>query len=151
MQDIFVNHTLLILVYYHRSNNICCIVLLCSHNVMNISETTTTLETLTFMSISTTPDPHPCSSPDCYSSSNTYTGRANCTETGRICQRWDTNHPHHVVIDANNLPAHTLSDGYNYCRDPDSSGFPWCFTTDPRKRWERCDVPQCTGMLANLT
>jgi len=27
----------------------------------------------------------------------------------------------------------------NYCRQPKSSkGYPWCYTTDPRKRYEKC-------------
>jgi len=32
----------------------------------------------------------------------------------------------------------------NYCRNPatDYIGL-WCYTTDPHKRWEECDVPTC--------
>ena len=33
----------------------------------------------------------------------------------------------------------------NYCRNPDDEpGGPWCYTTDPAKRWEYCDVMNCT-------
>ena len=31
----------------------------------------------------------------------------------------------------------------NYCRNPDNSKGPWCYTTDKRKRWEYCQVPKC--------
>merc|ERR1712179_482006 len=33
---------------------------------------------------------------------------------------------------------------HNYCRNPDNEDEgPWCYTTDPNKRWEFCDVPLC--------
>ena len=28
-------------------------------------------------------------------------------------------------------------------RNPDGDSGPWCYTTDPDKRWEYCDVPVC--------
>uniref|UniRef100_A0A663MQJ5 Plasminogen n=1 Tax=Athene cunicularia TaxID=194338 RepID=A0A663MQJ5_ATHCN len=31
----------------------------------------------------------------------------------------------------------------NYCRNPDGEPRPWCFTTNPTKRWEYCDIPRC--------
>ncbi|CAG2246886.1 unnamed protein product [Mytilus edulis] len=31
----------------------------------------------------------------------------------------------------------------NYCRDPDNTGAPWCYTTDPDERWDYCPVPKC--------
>ena len=32
----------------------------------------------------------------------------------------------------------------NYCRNPDNlSGGPWCFTMDPKKKWEYC-FPKCS-------
>ena len=31
---------------------------------------------------------------------------------------------------------------HNYCRNPDSEdGGVWCYTTDPKVKWEYCDVP----------
>ena len=58
-----------------------------------------------------------------------------------------TTQPHKhrcAAYDANN----------NYCRNPDISNYPhinkycgggrpWCYTTDPNKRWEYCDIPKC--------
>ncbi|ROL52489.1 Plasminogen [Anabarilius grahami] len=33
----------------------------------------------------------------------------------------------------------------NFCRNPDGDkGGPWCYTTDPEKRWEHCDIQDCT-------
>lgn len=29
-------------------------------------------------------------------------------------------------------------DGHNYCRNPDGVESIWCYTTDPKKRWELC-------------
>lgn len=32
----------------------------------------------------------------------------------------------------------------NYCRNPDGTGYPWCFTTDPNQRIAKCThIPRC--------
>lgn len=32
----------------------------------------------------------------------------------------------------------------NYCRNPDGDRIgPWCYTTDPERRYESCNIPQC--------
>lgn len=32
----------------------------------------------------------------------------------------------------------------NYCRNPDGDRIgPWCYTTDPERRYESCHIPQC--------
>ena len=33
----------------------------------------------------------------------------------------------------------------NYCRNPAqcAGSSPWCYTTDPDKRWEYCEIPKC--------
>lgn len=73
---------------------------------------------------------------DCKRSSNgwDYSGKRNVTQSGRTCQVWSAQSPH--------------SHGYtsypeNYCRNPDGEPSPWCYTTDPYKRWELCDIPDC--------
>ncbi|XP_062585892.1 uncharacterized protein LOC134247569 [Saccostrea cucullata] len=63
-----------------------------------------------------------------------YLGRINVTVSGRSCQAWASQSPH--THSSSNLPE-------NYCRNPDGEGAPWCYTTDPNKRWELCDIPDC--------
>ena len=64
-----------------------------------------------------------------------YTGTVSKTKSGYTCQRWDSQTPH----------KHTIGTGLeeNYCRNPDGEPTVWCYTTDPGKRWEVCDVKQC--------
>ena len=65
-----------------------------------------------------------------------YTGQANTTVSGRVCQKWSVNTPH-------DSPYPEVGE-HNYCRSPDGDvhGL-WCYTIDPRKGWEYCDVPDC--------
>ncbi|XP_059898409.1 plasminogen [Gadus macrocephalus] len=39
----------------------------------------------------------------------------------------------------------------NYCRNPDGEPKPWCLTTSLSKRWEYCDIPQCTSPQPTVT
>eukprot|EP00658_Telonema_sp_P-2_P032222 TRINITY_DN23911_c0_g1_i1.p1 TRINITY_DN23911_c0_g1~~TRINITY_DN23911_c0_g1_i1.p1 ORF type:complete len:522 (-),score=130.83 TRINITY_DN23911_c0_g1_i1:43-1608(-) len=53
--------------------------------------------------------------------------------------------PHRHSRTAQNYPATGLGD-HNYCRNPDrESGGAWCYTTDPVKRWDFCDIPHNTA------
>lgn len=71
------------------------------------------------------------------------------TITGRTCQRWNTKSPH----------QHTRNEDYpnsglenNYCRNPDSVPYkPWCYTTDEKKRWEYCAIPECAEVQSSST
>ena len=76
-----------------------------------------------------------------------YTGTISSTNTGKTCQRWDSQTPHgHTRNDIADFPDGTLDDAANSCRNPDDEpGGPWCYTTDPASRWEYCDVPMCSG------
>lgn len=76
-----------------------------------------------------------------------YLGQRNLTWTGLECQRWDSQSPNqHRWNKAEDFPDETLYDAANYCRNPDTkSGGPWCYTTNPNKTWEYCDVPFCRG------
>eukprot|EP00116_Pleurobrachia_bachei_P003357 sb/3463619/ len=85
--------------------------------------------------------------PDCYNVTDpekgkiTYTGETYKTKSGRICQRWDSQSPHSHKKVPEMFPNKDLRE--NYCRDPDNFGYPWCFTIDPEKKRERCDIPNC--------
>lgn len=64
-----------------------------------------------------------------------YTGKVSVTESNRTCQAWNSQTPHEHK-DFTNLPE-------NYCRNPDGEPAPWCYTEDPKKRWEICNIPYC--------
>ncbi|EDL83070.1 plasminogen, isoform CRA_f [Rattus norvegicus] len=88
-----------------------------------------------------------CNIPECeeecmYCSGEKYEGKISKTMSGLDCQSWDSQSPHaHGYIPAK-FPSKNLK--MNYCRNPDGEPRPWCFTTDPNKRWEYCDIPRCT-------
>ncbi|XP_070554198.1 balbiani ring protein 3-like isoform X2 [Ptychodera flava] len=68
-----------------------------------------------------------------------YHGKISTTVSGRTCQKWTWQHPHHHTRTQWNYPDAYLGD-HNYCRNPDGYDEVWCYTTDPEKRWEECDV-----------
>ena len=68
-----------------------------------------------------------------------YRGMQNITPLGRTCQRWDMQTPHkHPYTDPALYGEIFLSDGWNYCRNPDRDSTLWCYTTDPNVRYEYC-------------
>lgn len=100
----------------------------------------------------------------------TYNGKMAKTSSGLTCQAWASSSPHKpkniketdfpgicllykqvLSIDFKFYSLYFYSsegnfvDAANYCRNPDSNtgDRPWCYTTDPNKRWEYCDVPKC--------
>ena len=64
-----------------------------------------------------------------------YSGAAETTESGRSCQVWSANSPH--------AHGYTGVGDHNHCRNPDGAVSLWCYTTDPEKARENCDVPAC--------
>jgi len=62
----------------------------------------------------------------------------NTTKSGYTCQRWDAFSPHYPKYKPD-------PKNHNYCRSPDNDPKPWCYTTDPNKRWEHCDENCGTG------
>ncbi|NWR23443.1 HGFL protein, partial [Emberiza fucata] len=70
-----------------------------------------------------------------------YRGTVDHTESGTECQRWDLQHPHKHPYHPNKYPDKGLDD--NYCRNPDSSERPWCYTTDPEREREYCHIRIC--------
>ena len=76
---------------------------------------------------------------DCIPTDGTaYIGKANTTESGFSCENWSLNATYNI----------SLSDvwEHNYCRSPDGDDV-WCYTTDPGKLWEYCDVPVCVSLI----
>ena len=76
-----------------------------------------------------------------------YIGNIAKTESGKDCQRWDSNSPHEVStsITADKFPDSSIGEAENKCRNPDNGERPWCYTNDPNIRWEYCNVPLCDG------
>lgn len=77
--------------------------------------------------------------------SEKYTGYVSWTKHGRTCQAWASQEPHtHRFKTDDFFPLDgTVAGAENNCRDPDSTGTPWCYTTNDNIRWEYCDIPIC--------
>lgn len=74
-----------------------------------------------------------------------YVGHTSVTVSGGKCQAWTSQSPHSHSFDQDDMfPDSSAAAALNYCRNPDDdpAGL-WCYTTDPGKRWEYCDVPSC--------
>lgn len=82
----------------------------------------------------------PITNDDCYEKGSgfMYTGKIAVTETGYACRRWDSEEAYAVFGELE-----------NYCRSPDGAEFPWCLSTAPGKRWERCNIPVCGQSTTN--
>ncbi|XP_023583752.1 plasminogen isoform X3 [Trichechus manatus latirostris] len=88
-----------------------------------------------------------CDIPQCedecmYCSGENYQGKISKTMSGRDCQAWGSQSPHAHGYLPSKFPNKNLN--RNYCRNPDGEPRPWCFTMDPNRRWEFCDIPRCT-------
>ncbi|XP_060083716.1 plasminogen-like [Ylistrum balloti] len=81
-----------------------------------------------------TATPASCSVKDVFNNSlDDYVGGVSCTVRGVPCQRWDSDTPH--------VPHfyRGRSDLGNRCKLY-SEQRPWCYTTDPKMRWDYCPV-----------
>jgi hypothetical protein len=81
-----------------------------------------------------------------------YRGFQTMTKTGRTCQKWTSQSPHHHTrtLDNSAFAGKGLGDD-NYCRNPDDEdGGIWCYTTDSKKRWEYCDPLPSTSSVFKL-
>ncbi|KAM7340921.1 hypothetical protein ACRRTK_001536 [Alexandromys fortis] len=71
-----------------------------------------------------------------------YRGTMSKTKNGVTCQKWSATSPHVPNYSPNTHPNDGLEE--NYCRNPDNDDKgPWCYTTDPDKRYDYCDIPEC--------
>lgn len=74
----------------------------------------------------------------------TYRGTTAETKSGVTCQKWSATSPHVPKFSPEKFPLAGLEE--NYCRNPDNDeNGPWCYTTDPDKRYDYCDIPECEG------
>ena len=72
-----------------------------------------------------------------------YNGTLNVTESGKTCQKWDSDTPHSHPLTSLYRP---YLEGHNYCRNPEGRGKrPWCYTIDPNVRWEYCNASLCVA------
>ncbi|XP_003739426.2 tyrosine-protein kinase transmembrane receptor Ror2 [Galendromus occidentalis] len=74
-----------------------------------------------------------------------YQGKVNVTKSGITCQAWDAQEPH-----SHNRPPMVfpeIRNAENFCRNAGGEEpTPWCYTSDPRRRWEHCDIPLCENI-----
>ncbi|KAM6960582.1 hepatocyte growth factor [Aplochiton taeniatus] len=79
----------------------------------------------------------------CYRGRGTdYRGTVGVTPGGLTCQRWDSQYPHRHTYTPQDYGCKDLRE--NFCRNPDGSEVPWCFTTNPRVRTANCStIPHC--------
>jgi hypothetical protein len=77
-----------------------------------------------------------------------YRGTISTTVGGFTCQKWSVQTPFTHTRTPANYPNAGLGD-HNYCRNPDgqagSQEKAWCYTTNPAKQWDYCNVPVCRG------
>ncbi|XP_071944937.1 uncharacterized protein [Antedon mediterranea] len=87
----------------------------------------------------------PESEEECYESENgvDYRGLVYTTITEKTCQKWTSQTPHSHSRTPDNYRWKGLGD-HNFCRNPDGKPSSWCYTTDPGKRWELCNVGPAT-------
>jgi len=73
---------------------------------------------------------------------SSYGGGKTTTKRGQSCQNWASQSPHQHRYTPERYPGSDLH--FNYCRNPDGSSEPWCYTTDRHKRWDFCGIPMCS-------
>ncbi|CAH1777248.1 unnamed protein product [Owenia fusiformis] len=76
---------------------------------------------------------------------NNYFGKKSMTNSGELCQRWDSRTPHnHSSYDPEAFPDDSLMEASNFCRNPDMTlNGPWCYTQNPNVEKDFCHVPMC--------
>ncbi|XP_044024914.1 plasminogen [Siniperca chuatsi] len=87
---------------------------------------------------------------DCYEGNgSSYRGVTSETISGKRCQAWSSMTPHNHQKTPQNFPNGDLR--RNLCRNPDGDRAPWCYTTDPKVRWEYCNLEKCPTNLEGTT
>lgn len=77
---------------------------------------------------------------DCYTGKGEdYKGLQDASMSGRKCAKWTEKAEDNGII-----PTTPGLGNHGYCRNPDGSmERPWCFTVDPNKLKEECQIPKC--------
>jgi hypothetical protein len=80
---------------------------------------------------------------DCYTEKGTgYVGLTDRSASGRTCKNW--------LKQEKYAPGADGIGNHHYCRNPEGSKEkPWCFTVDPTKDWEFCEVSKCAEEAAD--
>ena len=76
-----------------------------------------------------------------------YRGAINVTASGRPCQRWSSQFPQQHFFTHARYPLAGLG-AHSACRNPGGvNEGPWCYTNEPKIRWEVCAVgtPSASG------
>ncbi|CAG5096705.1 Oidioi.mRNA.OKI2018_I69.XSR.g14742.t1.cds [Oikopleura dioica] len=68
------------------------------------------------------------------------------TVTGIPCQAWNTTTPHKPLI----LPPFPNQAGARCHVLGENEQLPWCYTTDPERKWEYCALPRCAEDGINI-
>lgn len=73
-----------------------------------------------------------------------YRGYQDTTVSGKKCQKWTEQAPHKHDNTPSKQPGKGLGN-HNYCRNPNNEKSIWCYTNDPNKEWEYCDIDMYSG------
>ena len=74
----------------------------------------------------------------------TYAGIVDQTESGSKCDSWgNPTSRTDPWTNSSGFPESSMAAVKNYCRNPDGSARPWCYSTNVNHRWEHCPVPKC--------
>ncbi|KAM7395988.1 hypothetical protein PAMA_007324 [Pampus argenteus] len=85
---------------------------------------------------------------DCYEGDGVnYRGITSETISGKKCQAWSAMTPHSHKKTPEKFPEADLK--RNLCRNPDQDRAPWCYTMDPKVRWEYCNLEKCSSPTAS--
>jgi hypothetical protein len=86
--------------------------------------------------------PHPVLGNSCraleriFGNGSNYRGKQQFTKSGKMCQNWTSQSPQKHTRTPSKRPKAGLA--ANFCRNPDGHKTIWCYTNDPKKRWEEC-------------
>ena len=76
-----------------------------------------------------------------------YVGTLNVTEGGIPCQAWTAQSPHvPKSLTNSDFPDGSLAAADNYCRNPDGSAGPWCYTMVPASDGSTATCPSVVSL-----